>query len=245
MAGLKDAHEDEKCLMSLDEMERNFMYKLQKEKIIFFVFGLALLFSLSGCGTGTPASHQNQNAAQENSGITEGGAFQTTEEADTEEQTSEETKEETENKIFSSGDTMDYDQYIDNTPNTAEPRDYTEEEIEVDITEKLYVSYINDIYVNAESYIGKMIRIEGMYLGETYEGQNYYYVYRKGPGCCSNDGDMAGFEFTYNGDMPKNGDWIEVVGTLRQYMEGQLAYLTLDAVSVTVKDERGAEEVTN
>ncbi len=141
-------------------------------------------------------------------------------------------------------DTTDYSQFYDNSPNTAEPRAYTEDEIEVDITEDKYVSYVNDIYVYTEDYLGKMIRIEGIYLGETFEGKNYQYIYRRGPGCCDTDGEMCGFEFTYNGELPKNGDWIEVVGTLRQYLDGNLAYLTLDAVSVTVKQTRGAEEVT-
>ena len=140
-------------------------------------------------------------------------------------------------------DTTDYSRFYDDTPNTAEPRTYTEDEIELDITEDKYVSCVNDIYVYAEDYLGKMIRIEGMYLGEVFEGRDYHYIYRHGPGCCDTDGEMCGFEFTYNGDMPKDGDWIEVVGTLRQYLEGNLAYLTLDAISVTVKDEQGAKDV--
>lgn len=149
----------------------------------------------------------------------------------------------TEANTFYASDTTDYAQYYDDTPNTAEPRTYTEDEIELDITEDKYVSCVNDIYVYTEDYLGKMIRIEGIYLGETFEGRDYHYIYRHGPGCCDTDGEMCGFEFTYNGDMPKNGDWIEVVGTLRQYLEGNLAYLTLDAISVTIKDERGQEDV--
>lgn len=140
-------------------------------------------------------------------------------------------------------DTTDDLRFYDSSPNTAEPRAYTENEIALDITEDRYVACVNDIYVYAEDYLGMMIRIEGMYLGETYEGTDYHYIYRHGPGCCDTDGEMCGFEFTYNGDMPGDGDWIEVVGTLRQYLEGNFAYLTLDAISVTVKEERGAEDV--
>lgn len=139
--------------------------------------------------------------------------------------------------------TEDYSKYYDDSPNTAQPRDYTEDELALDIVEENYVSSVNAIYLRAEDYLGQMIRIEGMCLGENYDGKEYYYVYRRGPGCCSSDGELCGFEFTYNGDMPENGEWIEVVGTLRQYLEGDLAYLTLDAVSVKVKAERGAEEV--
>lgn len=118
-------------------------------------------------------------------------------------------------------------------------------DIDVDITEKMYVTYINEIYVNTDDYIGQMIRIEGMF--QAYKDENtgitYYYVYRTGPGCCGNDGSMCGFEFTWSGEMPKDNDWIEVVGKLRTYEEDGYTYLTLDAESVTVLDVRGAENV--
>ena len=113
----------------------------------------------------------------------------------------------------------------------------------VNITEKMFVTYINEIYVNTQDYIGKTIKIEGMYTAEEYNGNTYCYVYRKGPGCCGNDGSMCGFEFTYNGDMPEDNDWIEVIGTLRTYDEDGRTFLTLDAVKVTVMAKRGAETV--
>ena len=109
----------------------------------------------------------------------------------------------------------------------------------------MYVTYINEIYVNTDDYLGQMIRIQGIsqaYKDEN-DGKTYYYVYRTGPGCCGNDGSMCGFEFTWDGDMPKDKDWIEVVGSLRTYNEDGYDYLTLDAKSVTVMDERGAETV--
>jgi len=117
--------------------------------------------------------------------------------------------------------------------------------IDVDITEKMYVSYINDIYLNTDDYLGKGIRIEGMFKALTDEntGNTYYYVYRTGPGCCGNDGAMCGFEFTWDDTMPKDNDWIEVIGPLRAYEEDGWDYLTLDAVSVTIMEARGAETV--
>lgn len=118
--------------------------------------------------------------------------------------------------------------------------------IDVDITEKMYVTYINEIYLNTEDYLGKTIRLQGMYKPYIDEntGLTYYYVYRTGPGCCGNDGDMCGFEFTWDGDMPKDDDWIEVVGSLRSYEDDDgWVYLTLDSKSVTIMEERGAESV--
>ena len=117
--------------------------------------------------------------------------------------------------------------------------------VDVDITEKMYVTYINEIYVNTPDYIGQNLRIQGMFQSYTDEstGLTYYYVYRVGPGCCGNDGSMCGFEFTWTGDLPQNNDWIEVIGSLRTYEDDGWTYLTLDASSVTVMKERGAENV--
>lgn len=117
--------------------------------------------------------------------------------------------------------------------------------VDVDITEKMYVAYINELYVNTPDYIGQNIRIQGMFQSYTDEntGLTYYYVYRVGPGCCGNDGSMCGFEFTWTGDLPQNNDWIEVIGSLRTYEDDGWTYLTLDASSVTVMKERGAENV--
>ena len=115
----------------------------------------------------------------------------------------------------------------------------------INITEKMFVTYVNEIYTNTRDYIGRTIKLEGMYAVEATESSSYYYVYRVGPGCCGNDGSMCGFEFTYNGDMPKDNDWIEVTGALRSYEENGKVYLTLDANSVKVLDVRGAETVAN
>lgn len=130
-------------------------------------------------------------------------------------------------------------------PFTAVESNDSPSDIDVDITEKMYVAYINEVYVNTDDYIGKTVRIQGMFQPYTDEntGQTYYYVYRTGPGCCGNDGSMCGFEFTWGGDMPNDNDWIEVVGSLRTYEEDGWSYLTLDAKSVTVMEERGAEIV--
>jgi uncharacterized membrane protein YcgQ (UPF0703/DUF1980 family) len=54
---------------------------------------------------------------------------------------------------------------------------------------------------------------------------------------------MCGFEFSWEGEMPKDNDWIEVTGTLDEYEEDGLSYLILRAKSVKEMAERGAENV--
>jgi len=116
----------------------------------------------------------------------------------------------------------------------------------VEITEKMFIAQCNDVYLNPDDYQGKAIRLEGIY--STYmdfeSGNTYHYVMRYGPGCCGNDG-SAGFEFLYDGEMPKLNDWIEVVGTAEKVKENDTEYIVLMASEVTVLEERGAEFVSN
>ncbi|MDR1315945.1 MAG: metal ABC transporter permease, partial [Spirochaetales bacterium] len=62
----------------------------------------------------------------------------------------------------------------------------------IEIREKMFIAQTNEIYLNAEDYLGKTIRFEGVFRHEQYEGQPYRYVFRYGPGCCGYDGN-AGF----------------------------------------------------
>lgn len=115
----------------------------------------------------------------------------------------------------------------------------------IEITEKMYVTYINDIYTNLENYKGKKIKLEGMFTSTYDEStkETYYFVYRTGPGCCGNDGSMCGFEFTTTDTIPTENDWIEVTGTLDSYEQDGFIYLTLRDSQVVVKEERGLEVV--
>ena len=127
----------------------------------------------------------------------------------------------------------------DNATNTDQGTEVLE------ITEKMYVTYVNDIYTNTAEYEGKKIKIEGMSTSAYDESTNqtYYFVYRTGPGCCNNDGSMCGFEFTTSDTIPEENDWIEVIGTLESYEQNGYTYLTLRDAEVTIKTERGQEIV--
>lgn len=119
-------------------------------------------------------------------------------------------------------------------------------ETRIDITEEMYLNWVNEIYTNSDEYIGKTVKIEGMYSSYFSESENITYniVYRIGPGCCGNDGDMCGFEFEYEGkSLPKEKDWIEVEGTLDYYNVNGYEYLTIKNANVNIKDERGEESV--
>lgn len=115
----------------------------------------------------------------------------------------------------------------------------------VEISERLFVSQTNDIYLNTADYLGRTIKYEGLFKTIDWEGSLYYYVIRYGPGCCGNDGEV-GFEVVWDGEgeWPNEDDWCEVVGVLEEYEENGTKYLRLVLTSLNVLDERGAESVT-
>jgi len=115
----------------------------------------------------------------------------------------------------------------------------------VEIKEKMFVTQVNDVYLNPEDYLGKTIKLEGVFKNEkSYDGEQYCFVIRYGPGCCGNDG-IVGFEIKWDEDnakpYPKDDSWVESTGVLKQYeVEG---YLYLDLISLNVLNKRGAETV--
>jgi zinc transport system permease protein len=124
----------------------------------------------------------------------------------------------------------------------------------IEIKEKMFITQINDIYLNAGDYIGKTIKLEGIFRLEQYEGRQYRYVLRYGPGCCGNDGN-AGFEVSWQPRTPagaapsqkaypKQDDWVRALGTLQTYEEDGYPYVYLVLSSLSVLDTRGAEFVT-
>jgi hypothetical protein len=86
---------------------------------------------------------------------------------------------------------------------------------QVEIREKMFIGQVNDVYLNAEDYMGKTIKLEGLFKIE--EGNDwvpdgvaedlkpfYCYVIRYGPGgCCGFDGSV-GFEIAWDNNPGNN-----------------------------------------
>ncbi|MDR0648158.1 MAG: hypothetical protein LBF92_02330 [Synergistaceae bacterium] len=118
----------------------------------------------------------------------------------------------------------------------------------VQIRDKFFIQQCNDIYLNPAEYMGRTVRLEGIYdeFKDEESGRTERYVIRYGPGCCGNDG-VAGFEFFYDGQAaPKQDDWVEVTGTVDMITgdDGE-EYLVLAQSKLSVKAERGQEFVEN
>jgi uncharacterized membrane protein YcgQ (UPF0703/DUF1980 family) len=121
----------------------------------------------------------------------------------------------------------------------------------IEIKEKMFMAQTNDVYLNPEDYIGKTIKLEGLFKAEQYieNAPPYCFVLRYGPGCCGSDGN-AGFEVAWNEQAaagkayPNIDDWVEAIGVLKTYEENGYPYLYLALSELTVLDKRGAEYVT-
>jgi zinc transport system permease protein len=121
----------------------------------------------------------------------------------------------------------------------------------VEIKEKMFIAQVNDVYLNPEDYLGKTIKLEGLFIFEQYAGYEnpYCFVIRYGPGCCGNDGN-AGFEVAWDAppdeekSYPEPNAWVEATGMLTTYEEDGYPYLYLSLVSLNVLDTRGAEFVS-
>lgn len=123
----------------------------------------------------------------------------------------------------------------------------------LEIKEKMFVGQINDIYLNHEDYLGRVIKYQGIfkreYLGLNTVDENtepFYYVIRYGPGCCGYDANV-GFEVAWpkgsKNTYPQNNEWVEAVGILTADKKDSFTYLYVKLLSLTVMTERGRETV--
>lgn len=122
----------------------------------------------------------------------------------------------------------------------------TNEEV-LQITEKMFLTQINDIFYNYEDYKDTTIYVEGMFtyfVNSSDESLKAPVVFRFGPGCCGNDG-WGGFLLDYDGEFPADNEWIGVKGKPVIIEDGVYAELHTQVESIEVKTERGSEYVTH
>jgi uncharacterized membrane protein YcgQ (UPF0703/DUF1980 family) len=120
----------------------------------------------------------------------------------------------------------------------------------LEIKEKLFIAQTNEVYLNPEDYMGRRIKLEGLFKTDTYVGnaEPYRFVLRYGPGCCGYHG-SAGFEVcwpeSHEAAYPSEDDWVEAVGVLDSYEEDGYPYLYIALETLNVLDERGVERVVH
>jgi zinc transport system permease protein len=118
----------------------------------------------------------------------------------------------------------------------------------VEIKEKMFLAQTNDVYLNPDDYLGKTIKVEGLFKKEGNQDRNYCFVIRYGPGCCGSDGN-AGFEIAWDNKettaaYPAVDNWVQAVGELKRYEEDGFPYLYIALSELNILKKRGAEYVT-
>ena len=118
----------------------------------------------------------------------------------------------------------------------------------IEIRERMFIGQVNEIYLNANDYLGKIIKLEGVFKQEQHAGNQYNFVVRYGPGCCGDDG-LVGFYVSWAENQiqeyPKEDSWVEAIGELKlRRGNGTSQYPYLELSSLAVLDRRGVEFVT-
>ena len=142
-----------------------------------------------------------------------------------------------------------------NKKNNKAPETSSSDPNVITVRENMFITQINDINLNYKTYLGKTVKIEGMFKEFTWDGKTMYYVYRMTPGCCGDDG-IIGFEMSWEEDyqgfsanpdadiFPDANEWIEVQGEIKSYEKFDYPFLYLAIAELNVLDERGAEFVS-
>ena len=117
----------------------------------------------------------------------------------------------------------------------------------LNVTEDAFLNMITDINNEPASYIGRTIKLEGMFKEDKHNRHSHCYVYRNAAVYDHDHGhehiNKIGLEFDYNGNMPKENDWISVVGILRNSTRNEHNSITLKASNVIILSERGTETI--
>lgn len=119
----------------------------------------------------------------------------------------------------------------------------------IKVMEPVYLDYVQEIHLNQDEYMGKTIEIEGMFTSkyDEIENKTFYYIYRLSDNIHYHDDKkeieevMSGFKLTYDKVMPKEKEWIKVIGVL----EKEDNDIVIKATSITTMQERGLEKVTS
>ena len=107
-----------------------------------------------------------------------------------------------------------------------------------EIHERMFATHIRSIRMNANQYIGRTFKLEGIFMVVQADGRDIYSVVRYSrDGCCG--GNMSGFIVKWDRPYPADDSWVEAIGVLRVGGSGSDRYLYIELSSLTVLDRRG------
>ena len=130
----------------------------------------------------------------------------------------------------------------------ADQKKYAGKKADIVVGDDLYMTQINDWFMNFKDYEGKMVSLEGYYI----KYENYAFVGRNGPTCPYCTGGYVDFEFKSNedfSDLKSGKSWICVKGILRQGYsydsngKKSSAFYYIEALNVDKKTKAGVDPI--
>lgn len=122
--------------------------------------------------------------------------------------------------------------------------------VDIVVGDKLYMTQINDWFINFSDYEDKVVEIEGFFL----EFDQYYFIGRNGPTCPYCTGGFVDFEFQTNADTSQLRhaySWIRVTGYLRHgnmkapNNSQSRPFYYIEAMELEVLPEQGITTITD
>lgn len=108
------------------------------------------------------------------------------------------------------------------------------------IRENMFVTMIDDVFTNADNYMGKNIQITGyVYRYPDDDPDNCLFAVLRDYFCCGTDTYPYGIDCLYDGDKPAAEEWVTVTGALETYFSEstQNTYYILNVKQIAVLPE--------
>ena len=211
---------------------------MKKKKLISLL--ICLSFLVTGCGAGGTAQHTGGQGSSVDEVLQAGMAEADAEAAQSDQNSGNEIVvplDSSDPALFDLGDGTAIQAAAESNP--PDPDEMKElysstEGVDVDITvlnSIMTYSQVFDMITNPDSYKGKVVKMDGMYVCNfPKEGEQFYCacVIMDATACCS-----QGIEFelddtyAYPDDYPEYEDTVTVIGTFDTYMDGGYQYCTL------------------
>ena len=131
---------------------------------------------------------------------------------------------------------------------TADQKSYAGKKADIVVGDDLYMTQINDWFMNFKDYEGKLVTLEGYYI----KYENYTFVGRNGPTCPYCTGGYVDFEFKSDedfSDLKSGKSWISVNGILRQGYsydsngKKSSAFYYIEALNIDKKIKAGVDPI--
>lgn len=212
---------------------------MKKYSKLAIAVSLIMAFVISGCS-------QSQNATVNSKMVTKGSeettqTEQSNQDAGTESSATSSTdklKSENPNAVIKDTSLYDVDFQAD--------REAYNGNVDITVGDNFYATQINDWYMNFSQYAGKVVEIEGYYIGEY---QPYDFVGRYGPSCPYCNGGYVSFEILSDQDLTQfqsEKDWIKVTGILKEGTDSHMGpFYYIEASTIEKMDKVGQDTVVN